>query len=594
MSSAITAKLAARGTQQGIPRLDAQMLALATLVGWNEHRDAPTGEVLLRQLSAGLAEEDHGSALTAARDWLLEPGLANREGAWIDDSLRFLRDAAPGPIDWNAEAAFCLTGDTRSAPICLSLPVARSIARVLDLPLHGSVGCLFSPSATVAWVLAEDHDVTVYAEQSVAIMLALLSRAACRPLKVRRENPIDGSFSPAPYGRTDRSPPFERFDFLVSVPPYGARLNEGADKGMTFESYQARVFAGLANKAFYTLVPDGLLFREFEAESRARLLSQHSATVLSLPSGIFWPNSSIATSVVRLTPGGARSALLIDGRSMDKSSSGRPQESLIAQHLEGFRGFRVDEPGHVADVAIEELAENSFSLLPERYVKSAGLAAIEKALEQRPVITLGDVAEIERGKAPTPIRDSDEDAALTVLEIAPADLIDGIVRPPARQQAFDRKEEKRVQGVTVRADDILVSIKGNVGNVGIVEDVGVHLAQIMSEPWIVSQSLAIVRLKANPHIHSPAVLAALLTAPWVREKLESMSGASTVRTLPLSALRSLSLPVPSAEECALAETKLAAIAETREQITEHQRNLAESRSQLWARLWQIPEESEVE
>ena len=277
---------------------------------------------------------------------------------------------------------------------------------------------------------------------------------------------------------------------------------------------------------------------------------------------------------------------------MGKVGSGRPQETLVTQHLENFRGFRVDNPERAADVSLEELAENNFSLLPERYVRSASLAAIEKALEQRPTVTLGDIADIERGKAPMPIRDPDDEPAFTAMEVVPADLVDGIVRTPSRQQVFDSKEEKRVQGVTVHANDILVSIKGNVGSVGIVEDAGVHLDRIMGEPWIVSQSLAIVRLKPNPHIRSPTVLAALLSAPWVREKLESMSGASTVRTLPLSALRSLSLPVPSAEECALAEEKLATIDEVRELIEKHQNSLAETRRQLWAQLWQIHEEFE--
>ena len=592
MRPAITAELARRGTQRGIHHVDAQMLALALLVGWNEGREAPDGEGLLRNLAMGLPEDDHGSALTAARDWLLDPGLSSQEWDWVNDSLRFLKDTATGSIDWTVEADHCLTGDMRNGIMSLSSPLARSIAGILDLPLHASVGCLFSPSASLAWVLAEDRDVTVFAEQSIAIMLALLSRAACRPLKVRRENPIDGSLSPAQYARTDRQPPFERYDFLVSVPPFGARVQDGPGKGMTFESYQAQVLASRAREAFFSLVPDGSLFRESEAESRARFLSDFGVTVLSLPPGVFWPATSIATTLLRLTPGVAKSARLIEGRTMGKVGSGRPQETLVTQHLENFRGFRVDNPERAADVSLEELAENNFSLLPERYVRSASLAAIEKALEQRPTVTLGDIADIERGKAPMPIRDPDDEPAFTAMEVVPADLVDGIVRTPSRQQVFDSKEEKRVQGVTVHANDILVSIKGNVGSVGIVEDAGVHLDRIMGEPWIVSQSLAIVRLKPNPHIRSPTVLAALLSAPWVREKLESMSGASTVRTLPLSALRSLSLPVPSAEECALAEEKLATIDEVRELIEKHQNSLAETRRQLWAQLWQIHEEFE--
>lgn len=594
MQSPITATLASRGISRGLPHLDAQMIALATLVGWNEHRDAPSGEVLLQKLGAGLPREDHGSGVTGARDWLLEAGLAKREWDWVDDNLRFLKSAAIGPIDWNAEAAYCLAGDMRTGPMAMSLSAARAIARILDLPLQGSIACLFSASATLAWVLAEDREVSIYADQSTAVMLALLSRAACRPLKTRRENPVDGTFMPAPYVQTDRQPPFDRYDFLVSIPPFGARLKDGPEKGVTFETYQTQLFARRATKAFYTLVPDGVLFREFEAGRRAEALSHNAATVMSLPPGILWPHSSISTSLVRLTQGPASSARLIDGRNMHKEAPGRPSEGVIAQHLDAFRGFRVDDHARIADVTIEELAANGYSLLPDRYLTSANLAAVQAALEQRPAVTLGDIADIERGKAPLPLREPDEDPALTAMEIAPADLLDGIVRPPSRQLAFDVSEEKRVRGVTVKTGDILASIKGNIGIFAIVDDMGADLAGIMSDPWIVSQSLAIIRLKPNPHIQSPAVLAALLTAPWVREKLESMSGASTVRTLTLSDLRSFNLPVPSAEDCAFAETRLADIAEVREQIKDHQSNLAERRRQLWAHLWQIPEDFEAE
>ena len=116
-------------------------------------------------------------------------------------------------------------------------------------------------------------------------------------------------------------------------------------------------------------------------------------------------------------------------------------------------------------------------------------------------------------------------------------------------------------------------------------------SELTGEPWTVSQSLAIVRLRPNPHIRSAAMLNALLTAPWVRERLERMSGATTVRMLPISALRSLALPLPTAEECDRAETQLAALAKVREQITNHHRNLADGQRRLWAELWQMPEDS---
>jgi hypothetical protein len=501
--------------------------------------------------------------------------------------LRFLQREVAGPIDWNAEVAHFIHSERHGVVSAPSLPLARSIANLLDLPLSHSVACLFPGAASIAWVLAGDRAVTLYADQDVAIVMALIARAACRPLKVRRENPIDGSFTPSFLTEDpgERRSPLGRFDHLFSVPPFGMRI-----KGTTFEAQHIERLAPLAKRSFTALVPDGTLFREAKAETetRANWVTNYRATVLSLPAGMFWPATAISTSLLRLESGSSPTARMIDGRSMDKASTGRVQENMIVHHLERFRSLRAEDSDRAMDVSIEQLEDNGFSLLPDRYLKSESLAALEAALNRNPVVALADVATIERGKAPVPLRERDEDPPLTAMEIVPSDLVDGIVRTPRKQQAFDLKEKSRVEGAIVRPGDILVSIKGNVGIVGMVDGMDVTLAEVMNDPWIISQSLAIVRLKPNPHISSPGVLNALLTAPWVREKLESMSGATTVRTLPISALRGLSLPLPSAEECSRAESQLAEIADVRARIEEQQRNLAELRERLWARLWQMP------
>jgi len=590
MDTSITATLTRRAFDRGSEIGEARLLALATLVAWHETPDGPDGRARFAHLGEKFATHDNGSGAAAAGDWLLDPGLSSRDWELVDDGIHLLKARTSGVVDWEVEAAYCLSGDQRGGFLSPSMLLARSVARLIDLPAHSSVGCLFSSSASLAWALARDYKVTLYADRYLPIMLHLLAHAAGRPLNVRRENPLDGSFSPAPYVRSGGSPPFHEFDFIVSVPPFGAKIQDGPDKGMAFESYQTQALAGRAKAAFYTIVPDAALFREVEAKGRERLVSDFTTTVLSLPAGMFLPTAHLSTCLMRLERGATSTASLIDGRTLEAGSTGRPQDAAIAQHLDAFRGLHTDEPSRTATVTIDELADNNFSLLPDRYLKSEALAAIDQMLARRHTVTLEDVAVIERGKAPTPLRESNDDPAVAALEIAPADLIDGVVRTPTRSQAFDAKEAARVKGVTVRADDILVSIKGNVGNIGIVEDPGVHLASAMGEPWIVAQSLAIIRLQPNPHIRSSAVLAALLTAPWVREKLESMSGASTVRTLPLSALRSLTLPVPTAEECAEAEKTLAVIADVRDQIADHQRNLMDSRRQLWSHLWQIPDE----
>lgn len=569
----------------------AAFVAGAIIAAWNEDRSCTDLRSLFDGLAGHLQPTDHGDTLTAGQEWLKDTGLNSRELEAAQNALRAL-DNHRGPIDWTVEVEqFLSLSQTGMGSFGLSGTLSKAIDRVLDLPLADSVACLYSPSAALAWQLSADRNVTLFADRDLGIVLALYARAACRDLHVSRQNPVDGSFMPGGLGyeSADRDPPFASFDHIVSVPPFGIRLHDGPFKGLPFEAYHIDRLFDRARKTFTAIVPDGFLFRETKGESeiRRRLIDQRQVTVMSLPAGMFAQAGGVATSILHLENERSDSALMIDGRSIEKGSSRKAHERTIAEHLESFRGMRARDDERMDQVHVDELAANRWSLLPDRYVTSSDLARIDEALGQRETVELQDVASIERNKAALPIREAVEDPPLMALEIAPMDVADGLVAIPTKQQAYELDQKVRVEGITVHAGDILVSIKGNIGRIGIVGE-GATLATVMKEPWVISQSLAIIRWQPNNWIPSPAILNAILTAPWVSEKLESMSGGTTVKSLPISALRSMRIPVPSLEECALAEEQLRDIEELRGIIANHQSNLAEKHETIWSRLWQVP------
>jgi hypothetical protein len=340
-------------------------------------------------------------------------------------------------------------------------------------------------------------------------------------------------------------------------------------------------------------VPDGALFREGRQETQARqaMVEMNAIKVMSLPSGIFMPSTALATNLLRLEPGASIGATwMVNARTLDKSVSSRPSEQAIVRHLEQFQGMQAREAERAEVITLEELKANSFSLLPERYLKSATLDRIEDALRDRPLVTLEDIATVERAKAPLPLRDGEEESGLTAREIAPSDIVDGVVREPKRRVAFDQSQHSALAKVAIKPGDILVSIKGNVGIVGHV-NIEADLAVLFDEPWIVSQSLAIIRLKPGGPFESSQLLAAILTAPWVREKLESMSGGSTVRTLPISAVRSLSIPLPTFEQMAEASEQLNDVERLRYAVTQLTDKINETRSAIWHSLWHVAPET---
>lgn len=577
---------------QGVSGGDIGISTIALIAAWHEGRNIDNPQQLFLEFANRLDESDPSDGIKTAQDWLTDPNLKPLQWDTLQHALDVLQKSPARPIDWSAELSDCVTnasaGHFGFSP---TLPVSRALARIIDIPISQSCACLFPGSALVAWVLSADREVTFYsAQQDLAVIMALAARAACRTLHVDRRNPFDGSYMPAQHSfdSDDNQPPFDRFDHIFSAPPFGVRISNGPSKGMPFETYQIDRLAKRATKSFTSIVTDGVLFRESrnEAELRRRLAEQYETTVMSLPQGMFGPTSGISTSLLHLEPGPSDAVRLIDGRSMEKSSSGRIQEQLIVRHLEDFHGFEQKDETRTDIFKLDELEAANFSLLPDRYLRSESLAQIEDALQNREQVALEQVADVVRNKAPTPIRDVVEDPPLAALEIAPADIVDGNVRIPRRQLAFERDQAGAIEKVTVDAGDILVSIKGNVGVIGIVGP-DATLAKVMGEPWVVSQSLAIIRWRPNNQYPSSEVLNAMLTAPWVREKLESMSGGATVRTLPISAVRSLPIPIPSAEECAEASEKLQEINAMREDIAVRVKNIGEARQTLWAHLWHV-------
>ena len=437
-----------------------------------------------------------------------------------------------------------------------------------------------------------ERPVTLFAsEQYQAIIVSLMARAACRALTVDIRNPISGTYSATHSMRDEpeEAPPFLEAAHVISVPPLGVRVSDGQAKGMSFEAYQIEKLHRRATRSFNTIVADGLLFREsrYETDLRQRLVEGCSTTVMSLPSGMFWPTSGLAINLLQVKMPASGSTRLISARTMEITGSGRMPEALIVRHLEQFHGVRSDDTDKSVVMKSDEMAAANYVLLPDRYLKSEELAQIEDAIQELPQISLEQIALIERSKAPTPLRDADGKAEINALEIAPSDVVDGIVRSPKKRQAFAKNQESAVARVTVQHGDILVSIKGNVGIIGIV-GLDAFLSEALDEPWIISQSLAIIRWQPNPHIPSPEVLNAVLTAPWVREKLESMSGGGTVRTLPMSAVRSFRLPVPSAEDCAVAASELELLGAMRQDIETLTQNLAQAKNALWHKLWHLP------
>lgn len=591
-------------SRQGFSGQDVAPIAVALLVAVQEDQTSNDAPTIFRGLANRLKPQFEGDASEVAADWLSDPGLSAMDTEAVSQALAFLRKKGAAPVDWSAELAAVLSG---SYSFGLSLPISRAISRAINLPITGTCACLFRSSASIAWVLSADREVTVFpADRDLSIILTLLARAACRPLKVNRRNPLDGTHMPAPfvYESLEHRPPFEAFDFIISAPPFGQRIQEGQSKGTSFEVLQAQRLIPLARRSFNMLVTDGLLFRESRSETEFRewLVQENGLKVTSLPTGIWGRGSGLQTSLITTKPGKRGSVAFVDGRTMENASrSGREQEVLILQHLDML------EDAPTADVPVEEVAANAYSLAVSRYVLSGEAAKVEAALENCHTVRLGEVARIIRPKAPLATRGLQEPHTdfprpkgpkgklgasagelVRALEITPSDIIDGHVELAGREVLFDAREAARLNAVRIEPGDILVSIKGTIGVVGLVDDDPIF--QLADDPpWIVSQSLAIIRVELGRKI-SPALLNAILTAPAARAQMQRLAGGSTVPTLSIGSLKDLEIPLPDQDDAFELTGAIEDIDDLRTKIGKLSIERAFQQKQLRTKLWNLPYE----
>jgi hypothetical protein len=545
----------------------------------------------IAQLADRLPQSAPAAALYHAKEWLGEDlGLTDMPKRLVDN-FWYAHPATSDDVDTQRQYVAVIMEELIASDVAIvPFEAARYLAMIVAPAGDSPCTCLFAATASVAWHLAHNRIVSFWpGEHRLAITLSLLAYAFQKNLHVFYRNPIDGSSMPIvdEFTQIDRDTPIPPTEHIIAFPPFGLRTETKNGRSLPIETLQLERFPPLASKSYCCVVSDGLLFRETrgEAELRAKLLADNTVSVTSLPMGIWGRTMNVASSLLQLRPGWSETVIFRNGRDLPDGlpATARP-EAMISQLQRISRGELL--PERQQEIPHENVLEANSILLPSRYVRSVSERALEDALADRRTIALEDVATIERSKAPVPSKHAPAETDIVAMEITPADIVDGEVRAPAKEVRFSADDQKRVAGITVEIGDIVVSIKGAVGIVGKV-GMDALIGAVMEQPWVISQSLAVIRHRKNNFIATPNVLAAILTAPWVRERLSNLSGGSVVNTLPISALRSLKIPVPEATEIVRIKGEMEQIEAMRTELLALRRNLDERQTDLWEQLWNM-------
>jgi hypothetical protein len=205
---------------------------------------------------------------------------------------------------------------------------------------------------------------------------------------------------------------------------------------------------------------------------------------------------------------------------------------------------------NVRHVSSVEIARNSFNLSVTAYVIKAELAKWIQQINTSNIYELWDLVEFDRTLAFRAWEDHAD--AVSFYELAISDIDDfGNIAEPTRVRNVSQKDAPLLQKQCLKAGDILISTKGTLGKVVMMQD-------IIPTNWFVSPSFIVFRVKereANKGLNA-AYLYQYLNSTKVQEYLQLLNTGGTVPMIRLEDIKKIPVVLGSQDLYSLAEKQM--------------------------------------
>jgi hypothetical protein len=350
----------------------------------------------------------------------------------------------------------------------------------------------------------------------------------------------------------------------IAIPPWGQKTRELLIDDPWFppsplecpsaikDSEARRVFAAhqRCSGTTYALMSPGIAFRtskdlEYFREELVR--KNWLDAVIALPSG-----GNAATSLEGLL------LVLKQDRAV-----GAPIHMVAAQEMlipkKGISTRQLWDPNGVKElskllnhkrestfarlISVEELESNGFSFQVSRYLHSEDDLMLQRYLASRTTVQLGDLAEIRRPVASLGRQDED---GIEVREVTPGDIDDsGQLRHGSKRVKLPEAVLAKGRQQLLEQGDVLLSIKGGLGRVAVVQD--------LEHPTVPGQAFCVIRLRPNAPL-TPAVLVQYLRSAVGQSLLDKAGQGTAVAFVPMGEVKGLPVVIPHENELQLAET----------------------------------------
>ncbi|OOI03169.1 hypothetical protein BIW16_09240 [Vibrio sp. OULL4] len=354
------------------------------------------------------------------------------------------------------------------------------------------------------------------------------------------------------------------------------------------EQQELAELLSITSQKSVVLVPDAFLYATIgdQATYRKELISSgHVHSIISLPSGILG-ETSIKTALIIIDKSEElKSVHFIDasGNSFYRLATGARNRHGGRNVLTGIDSIvdcflsKPETGNHFSrQVSIDEIARNNFDLMTSRYVVDDKVDGMQRKLASMDTVALEDICDVI---SVSPVKSKAESEGELFQEIRIGDINDqGSINEELGQIRVDEKKIAVAHKLMLRSNDVLLSVKGSIGTVALVQ-----LEQ--HEGALPSQTLCIIRKKAGYDYHRPLEIFRYLKSPLAQMWLQQRAKGNNVRSISIKELKELPVPKISPQE----RMDIASAQKEIGQLTQEIDALKKKRAALEASLWSTDE-----
>ncbi len=380
-----------------------------------------------------------------------------------------------------------------------------------------------------------------------------------------------------------------KFDTCLSFPPINVRYTPDVFERDLYGRFKEFTKSGTVLAVRHIMaqtkgravigVHNGLLFSPGSERSlRDELIEKKFVeSVIAMPSGIL-PYTNISFALLVLNMKEPQHTVRFVNAEADcfHEAISRARARAKLTDIDGIvaRATGVLEDEYVVKVKTEGIIKNDSMLQVNRYVIGESTQKITKLMASSQTQKLENFVSILR-----PIPRPPVNKGLIVLEVGTADLQEfAYIAPPVKEVRLDIATAQRNENLFLKPFDIVITVKGSVGRVGIAPE---DVPPPGEGGWIVGQAAVILRV-TNRKIMHPKALAVYLRSPLGQAMLGGLALGATIPLIQQRELQQLPVVVPAMEEVAGICDILDKQASIKEEIDGLKAQLVELSKRIWA------------